>query len=85
GAWWLLGSSGKGVGSGVEVVEWSRKWGRGCCKEWREKWFGVNSNWVLGGCWEVVGKVLEVVWKWWSGAGSEEEGAVRSGGKNGLV
>nr|GEW84435.1 hypothetical protein [Tanacetum cinerariifolium] len=27
-AWWLLGIDGEGRGSGVEVVEWSRKWGR---------------------------------------------------------
>nr|GEU54530.1 hypothetical protein [Tanacetum cinerariifolium] len=32
GAWWLLGSSGKGVGSGVEVVEWREEWGRWCCE-----------------------------------------------------
>nr|GEZ18256.1 hypothetical protein [Tanacetum cinerariifolium] len=25
----LLGIDGEGRGSGVEVVEWSRKWGRG--------------------------------------------------------
>nr|GEZ39855.1 hypothetical protein [Tanacetum cinerariifolium] len=28
-SWWLLGIDGEGRGSGVEVVEWSRKWGRG--------------------------------------------------------
>nr|GFB24070.1 hypothetical protein [Tanacetum cinerariifolium] len=28
-AWWLLGIDGEGRGSGVDVVEWSRKWGRG--------------------------------------------------------
>nr|GEU95600.1 hypothetical protein [Tanacetum cinerariifolium] len=27
--WKLLGIDGEGRGSGVEVVEWSRKWGRG--------------------------------------------------------
>nr|GFD05986.1 hypothetical protein [Tanacetum cinerariifolium] len=26
---WLLGIDGEGRRSGVEVVEWSRKWGRG--------------------------------------------------------
>nr|GFA22576.1 hypothetical protein [Tanacetum cinerariifolium] len=29
GAWKLLGIDGEGRGSGVEVMEWSRKWGRG--------------------------------------------------------
>nr|GFC61839.1 hypothetical protein [Tanacetum cinerariifolium] len=43
----LLGIDGEGRGSGVEVVEWSRKWGRGENDAGGKNGQGVNSGCYL--------------------------------------
>nr|GEV24096.1 hypothetical protein [Tanacetum cinerariifolium] len=43
----------------------------------------INPNWVLGGCWEVVGKVTGSHGKWWSGAEMGESGVAGCGGNLG--
>nr|GEW73859.1 hypothetical protein [Tanacetum cinerariifolium] len=40
---------------------------------------------VLGGCWEVVGKVIGSRRKWWSGAEMGESRVAGGGGKNGVL
>nr|GEZ79499.1 hypothetical protein [Tanacetum cinerariifolium] len=42
GAWWLLGSSGKGAGKSWEWWSWAGKWEVGCKRVWREKLVGMN-------------------------------------------
>nr|GEX78729.1 hypothetical protein [Tanacetum cinerariifolium]GEX80102.1 hypothetical protein [Tanacetum cinerariifolium] len=44
GAWWLLGSSGKGAGKSWEWWRWAGKWEVGCKRVWREKLVGMNSG-----------------------------------------
>nr|GEX05553.1 hypothetical protein [Tanacetum cinerariifolium] len=44
GAWWLLGSSGKGAGKSWEWWSWTGKWEVGCKRVWREKLVGMNSG-----------------------------------------
>nr|GEZ53175.1 hypothetical protein [Tanacetum cinerariifolium] len=36
---------------------------------------------MLGGCWELMGKVVGVVWRWWSGVENGEERVSGVGGK----
>nr|GEX99398.1 hypothetical protein [Tanacetum cinerariifolium] len=38
---------------------------------------------MLGGCWEVIGKMMGVVGEWWSGLESRRGGLGEGGGKNG--
>nr|GFA74407.1 hypothetical protein [Tanacetum cinerariifolium] len=52
-AWWLLGIDGEGRGSGVEVVEWSRKWGRGGNDAGRKNGQGATVVAILN-----VGKII---------------------------
>nr|GFD34678.1 hypothetical protein [Tanacetum cinerariifolium] len=38
-------------------------------------------SWMLGGCWELMGKGVGVVWRWWSGVENGEERVSGVGGK----